>query len=230
MERSKQLIGSILLWSVFYLPVAAQPQMITGKVISVVDGDTITILDTNNQKLVIRLEGIDAPELNQEFGSRSKQSLSDLVNGKTVNVLGPKKDQYGLIVGKIALDSKDINFEQIDRGMAWFYRPYAKELAPEDAKAYERAELNAKEDKRGLWRNPNPMPPWQYMAITRSAPSGVTKVSAPADGQIIGIRKKMIYYMPDCPDYNKAPERNREYYKTAAEAEAAGFKKAKSCP
>jgi endonuclease YncB( thermonuclease family) len=230
MESSKQLIGCFLLWSVLCLPVATQPGTITGKVNSVIDGDTITILDANNQQLTIRLEGIDAPENNQDFGARSRQSLSDLVFGKTIIVLNPKKDQYGRIIGKVGLDSKDINFEQIDRGMAWFDRPYAKELRPQDAKAYERAETNAKEDRRGLWREASPMPPWQFMAVTRSAPSGVTKVSAPADGQIIAIRKKMIYYQPDCPDYGKASGRNREYFKTAAEAEAAGFKKAKNCP
>jgi endonuclease YncB( thermonuclease family) len=55
-------------------------------VVGVSDGDTITILDSGNRQHKIRLEGIDAPESNQGYGSRAKQCLSDLVFGKTVTV------------------------------------------------------------------------------------------------------------------------------------------------
>lgn len=77
-----------------------KPQTITGKVIGVSDGDTITILDSGNRQHKIRLEGIDAPESNQAFGSRAKQSLSDLVFGKTVTVTSRKKDRYGRVLGR----------------------------------------------------------------------------------------------------------------------------------
>src|SRR5215475_14768406 len=104
------------------LPVCACAQTITGKVVGVSDGDTITVLDASNQQHKIRLEGIDAPESNQDFGSRAKQSLSDLVFGKTVTVTSEAKDMYGRVLGDVTVDGKNVNLEQVRRGMAWFYR------------------------------------------------------------------------------------------------------------
>jgi endonuclease YncB( thermonuclease family) len=112
-----------------------QPQTITGKVVGVSDGDTITVLDASNTQHKIRLDGIDAPESAQDFGQRSKQSLSDLVFGKTVTITSGKKDRNGRTVGKVTLDGRDINLKQLNRGMAWFYRAYAKELSNNDATA-----------------------------------------------------------------------------------------------
>src|SRR5262245_15182047 len=114
-----------------------QPQPIIGKVVGVSDGDTITVLDEQKRQHKIRLEGIDAPESNQDFGSRAKQSLSDLVFGKTVTVTSRKKDIYGRVLGDVTVDGKNVNLEQVRRGMAWFYRFYAKELRTEDVKAYD---------------------------------------------------------------------------------------------
>ncbi|HKQ93064.1 MAG TPA: thermonuclease family protein [Blastocatellia bacterium] len=76
-----------------------QPVTITGKVVGVSDGDTITVLDAGNQQHKVRLVGIDAPESDQEYGSRAKQSLSDLVFGKTVTVFTLAKDRYGRVLG-----------------------------------------------------------------------------------------------------------------------------------
>jgi len=106
-DRSKQPIIVVLLAALLCLSAAAQPQPITGKVVGVSDGDTITVLDDQKRQHKIRLEGIDAPESNQDFGSRAKQSLSDLVFGKTVTVTSRKKDKYGRTLGKVTLDGKD---------------------------------------------------------------------------------------------------------------------------
>jgi endonuclease YncB( thermonuclease family) len=147
-NKACKLITAALLAVVLALSISAQPQAITGKVVGVSDGDTITVLDAQKRQHKIRLDGIDAPESSQDFGSRAKQSLSDLVFGKTVTVISSKKDRYGRTLGKVALsDGKDINLEQVERGMAWFYRQYAKELSREDAAAYEQAERAAREEK-----------------------------------------------------------------------------------
>jgi endonuclease YncB( thermonuclease family) len=137
MQKGKRAIISLLILIVFCQSAVTQTQTITGKVVSVADGDTITVLDANNQQRKIRLNGIDAPESNQDFGRRSKESLTDPVFGKTVTVDSTKTDRYGRIVCKVTLNGKDINLEQINRGMAWFYREYARKLSLEDAKAYD---------------------------------------------------------------------------------------------
>jgi endonuclease YncB( thermonuclease family) len=122
MRYSNRTIKAVLFLSALLLSASAQPQTITGKVVGVSDGDTITVLDASNKQHKVRLLGIDAPESNQDFGSRAKQSLSDLVFGKTVTVTSEAKDMYGRVLGDVTLDGMNINLEQVRRGFAWFYR------------------------------------------------------------------------------------------------------------
>jgi len=135
--RVRRPVTAALLATLLCLSATAQRQTITGKVVGVSDGDTITVLDGQQRQYKVRLLGIDAPESNQDFGSRAKQSLSDLVFGKTVTVTSEAKDMYGRVLGDVTVDGKNVNLEQVRRGMAWFYRFYAKELRTEDVKAYD---------------------------------------------------------------------------------------------
>ena len=93
---------------------------LTGTVVAVSDGDTITVLTPAKKQYKIRLLGIDAPEKMQPFGRKSKFSLSDLVLLKEVTVQTDQRDQYGHDLGKVTLDGRDINLVQIERGMAWW--------------------------------------------------------------------------------------------------------------
>jgi endonuclease YncB( thermonuclease family) len=206
-----------------------QLQPIIGKVVGVSDGDTITVLDAAKQQHKIRLEGIDAPESNQDYGSRAKQSLSDLVFGKVVTVTISKKDKYGRTLGRVTLDGKDIGQEQIKRGMAWFYRAYQAELPENIAAMYELGEVRAKAEKRGLWADASPIPPWDFRRGKTAKAPGL-KPTTTATGAIIGNRNSKIYHLPNCPDYSKVSERNQVPFKTEAEAQAAGYRKAKNCP
>jgi micrococcal nuclease len=99
------------------LPVSANP-VYEGKVVGILDGDTITVLVGGHQPLKVRLAEIDAPEKSQAFGQRAKQSLSDLVFGKQVRVEQQDRDRYGRVVGKAYVGSLDVNAEQVRRGMA----------------------------------------------------------------------------------------------------------------
>ena len=129
---------------------------LTGKVVSVHDGDTVTLLDSENVKHKVRLSGIDAPELGQDFGKRSKQALADKVADKQVTVETHGKDRYGRTLGTIFVDGKDINLEMVAEGMAWWYKRYA----PKDT-ALEKAESAARADKLGLWAG-KPVEPWEW--------------------------------------------------------------------
>ncbi|MCI0660099.1 MAG: thermonuclease family protein [Acidobacteria bacterium] len=154
---------------------------ITGRVVGVSDGDTITVLDAGNRQHKIRLDGIDAPESRQAFGTRSKQSLSELVFGQTVTVAGSKTDRYGRTVGNVAVNGQDAGLIQVERGMAWFYRQYAGDLSRDRALDYERAEDRARVDRRGLWADAKPVEPWEYRAEARTAKRGTAKVSTKKD-------------------------------------------------
>jgi endonuclease YncB( thermonuclease family) len=149
---------------------------ITGKVVGVADGDTITVLDSSKELTKIRLYGIDAPEKKQDFGQRSKQSLSDLVYGKKVSIEVADTDKYGRTVGKVWVNGKDANLEQVRRGMAWVYTEYASEPA------YFAAERTAKTTRIGLWSQPNATPPWVFRhpdqaSLTAPEPSTAIKAS-----------------------------------------------------
>ncbi len=133
-----------------------------GKVIKVSDGDTITVLDSNNQKHKIRLKGIDAPESQQTYGDISIQSLSELVYDKEVFVNWDKKDKYYRILGKVIVDGRDANYEQLKKGLAWYYKQYEKDLSDEDKKRYSEAEEWARNYTEGLWADSNSIPPWEF--------------------------------------------------------------------
>ena len=139
-----------------------QADTLLGKVINVADGDTITVLDDTHTQHKIRLTGIDAPEKRQAFGNVSKQSLADMVAGQPVAVEWVKADRYGRKLGKVLLAGQDANLVQIKRGLAWHYKQYQREQSPPDQQSYAAAEIEARAAKLGLWRDADPMPPWEF--------------------------------------------------------------------
>jgi endonuclease YncB( thermonuclease family) len=140
----------------------SQAATITGKVVGVADGDTITVLDADKVQHKIRLAGIDAPEKKQAFGNRSKESLSDLVFDKRVTVETVKRDRYGREIGKVLVNGRDVNLVQVKRGLAWHYKQYQREQSPTDQQSYAAAEVEARAAKLGLWRDVEQMPPWEF--------------------------------------------------------------------
>ena len=141
---------------------SVQAESITGRVVGVSDGDTVTLLDNNNSQYKVRLAGIDAPEKKQAFGNASKRYLSDLVFSKEVTADWSKKDRYGRLVAKVKLNDNDINLLQIKHGMAWFYFKYQNELSQEDRIKYVQAHQNSENNKIGLWADSFAEAPWDY--------------------------------------------------------------------
>lgn len=148
--------------ALLFLATHCQAELISGRVVHIADGDTITVLDSGKVQHKVRLAGIDAPEKAQAFGQKSRESLEELVAGRTVIVETHKKDRYGRAIGKILVNGQDMNIEQIRRGLAWFYRQYESELTPDDRQSYDRSETEAREFRKGLWSDRNPTPPWEF--------------------------------------------------------------------
>ena len=128
-----------------------------GKVVRVIDGDTVIVLNIDNQQTKIRLYGIDAPEKKQAFGTKAKQFLSSLIFGKVVDVVDLGNDMYGRTVGKIYLDSQYINLRMVECGYSWHYRRYA----PKDSEL-SLAQDRARQQHLGLWADPTVVAPWNY--------------------------------------------------------------------
>lgn len=145
-----------------FFTISSFAEELIGKVIKVSDGDTITVLDSNNQKHKIRLKGIDAPESQQVYGDISTQSLAELVYDKEVLVTWDKKDKYYRILGKVIVEGNDVNYEQLKKGLGWYYKQYEKDLSDEDKQKYSEAEKSAKNYGLGLWADSNSIPPWEF--------------------------------------------------------------------
>lgn len=125
-----------------------------GVVVKVSDGDTITVLDGLKTQHRVRLNGIDAPEKKQAYGHKARQYLASLISGKNVHVIEHKNDRYGRIVGTVFIGDVDINEQMVLAVYAWAYVKYDKK--------YKIYELKAHEKNRGLWRDCNPIPPWEF--------------------------------------------------------------------
>lgn len=159
--RSHLILAAYLL--AFACGTATAADIMHGRIVAVLDGDTVTLLDRGQVQHRIRLSQIDAPEIGhgrnkpgQPFGQASKQSLAELVYGRDTLADCETEDRYGRQVCTLWVGSTNANLEQVRRGMAWVYRKYARDPA------YYRAEDDARAEKRGLWGDANAMPPWVW--------------------------------------------------------------------
>ena len=127
-----------------------------GRVVYVLDGDTVTVLSDNTQYR-IRLNGIDAPEKSQPFGRKSKDYLHNLVYQKDVLITLYGTDKYGRHIGILSTEEiDDVNAAMIEAGMAWHYVKYYP------SEEYASLQKEAQEAGRGLWADANPIPPWEF--------------------------------------------------------------------
>lgn len=159
-RRSFTQIALLLALASISLGLAAKD--ITGRVVAISDGDTLTVLDASKTQHKIRLAGIDAPEKAQPFGTRSRQALSEYAFSKDVTVLVVDVDRYKRVVGIVMLGGKDINQQLVAEGHVWVYRQFLKKLPTGKPEAYLEAEQRAKANRAGLWVDKNPTPPWEW--------------------------------------------------------------------
>jgi len=195
-----------------------------GKVVSVADGDTLTILDANNRQHRIRLAEVDAPETRQPFGNRAKRMLSDLCFGKRAEIRNTSADRYQRVVGTVYCDGVDANAELVRRGMAWVYVQYARRGSPLFA-----LEKEAKSAKLGLWADGQPVPPWEWRRGNRASKPTLQEVSSDG-GKARGNRRSNVYHLLHCPSYDAVAPGNRVSFRTEAEATGAGYRRAGNCP
>jgi endonuclease YncB( thermonuclease family) len=126
------------------------------RVVGIADGDTMTVLCEGNEQVKIRIAEIDAPEKKQPFGTRSKQSLSDLCFGKQAEVFPEKTDRYGRTIARVKCEGQDASVHQVQAGMAWVYERYAT-----DRSLFTLQNL-ARSKRLGLWADAGALPPWSW--------------------------------------------------------------------
>jgi endonuclease YncB( thermonuclease family) len=149
---------------------AVEVQSLSGKVVRVVDGDTV-VLEAEGERYRVRLGAIDAPERDQPWGESSTRSMRRILAGKEARVDYYKRDRWGRLIGYIWVtppdcptcgSTLDAGLYQLTVGMAWHFKRYAHEQAPEQRGQYKFAETEARAKKAGLWSDPEPIPPWEW--------------------------------------------------------------------
>jgi endonuclease YncB( thermonuclease family) len=161
---TRPLARRVILGLALLSQVSARATEVTGRVVGVIDGDTIDLLTTKFDTLRVRLSGIDAPELGQAFGRHAKVALSNLAFAHIATVEWHKRDRYGRLIAKVIVQGRDVALEMLTNGMAWHYKQFMSEQPLIDRARYAEAETQARAARRGLWADATPMPPWQYRA------------------------------------------------------------------
>lgn len=145
----------------FTILIATQTQagieVFAAKVTKVLDGNTIEVFSSDNQLQKLVLAGIDSPEPGQPFSEKAKKLLEKLIMDKEVNVLIEGKNRVGdyLAVVIIVQNGLDPRIELLEEGLAW-----TAEKKP--ISFLETFRIKAQEKKKGIWKDPDPTPPWIY--------------------------------------------------------------------
>jgi micrococcal nuclease len=144
----------LLIVLLVFVPLSSICQL-KGRVVKVADGDTFTML-VREKQVRVRLHGIDCPEKGQDFANAAKQYLSGQIMGCEVTVKQMNTDRYGRIIGIVFLGTLNINEALLKEGLAWHFLKYDRN--PE----WTSMEATSRREKKGLWKQPDAVAPWQY--------------------------------------------------------------------
>ena len=129
---------------------------VRGKVVSVVDGNTLEIVSEDNETYKVVLAGIDSPELGQEFGEAAREFLEKVIMDKSIQVQFQGKDRWGNYVGVVYINKgTDLRKALLTNGLAWVVEKGSTE-------EFIKLEQKAREQGTGLWKEESPTPPWIY--------------------------------------------------------------------
>lgn len=138
----------------------SQAEEFSGKVVKVMDGDTISVM-RGGDPVSVRLYGIDAPEDQQTFSELVSRKCAEMCLNKEVSIIIRDTDKYQRLVADVILPGgKNLNHEMVRQGYAWWYREYAR-----DDKQLQMLEYLAKKEKTGVWSAADPVAPWEYRRI-----------------------------------------------------------------
>ena len=144
------------------IPTDVQAASLFGKVIEVNSGDVLTVFNLN-RPVRVKLLGVDAPEMNQAFGDVAKKHLADLVLDKSVLVEYSGIAADSSLAGRVLLNNADIGAQMIRDGAAWFDTNNGNRLSVTDRDVYQQSEQAARNERRGLWQQENPVAPWEFV-------------------------------------------------------------------
>lgn len=211
-------------WILLATPVLASSAadgVLVGRVDHVADGDTLTV-SIDGERHRVRLHQIDAPEHDQPGAAAARRALTAKVDGQYVRLAVVTVDDYGRLVAGVSLGERDINRELVREGHAWAFRRHLEDRSLLDDEAA------ARRTGRGLWREADPVAPWQWRQQQRDRTSG-----ARPDCRIkgnINRRGERIYHRPGDRSYAQtriSTARGERWFCSEREAREAGWRAAR---
>ena len=128
----------------------------------IVEGDTVKVRILGKPQIKVRIAFIDAPEKGEAFDQRAKQAMSELVFGKDVMLQPHTIDRSGRLVARVLVGGQDAGLELLKQGLCWVYEKHVGEASALVQARYRNAQDAAQAQKAGLWRDPDPVPPWEW--------------------------------------------------------------------
>jgi endonuclease YncB( thermonuclease family) len=213
---------SIVILAILLLSPIANAANFTGVVVKVLDGDTADVLHDNKPER-IRFNGIDAPETGMPHGQKAKQFVLDMAAQKVVTVEVFGTDKYGRTIGDIILpDGKNLNREIVKAGYAWWYRKYSTDASLGDLEA------EARNAKKGLWQDKEPMPPWEWRAAQRNEVAATQgAISTSQVSNYHGNVNSSVFHKPSCEHFNC--KNCSEGFSSREDAISSGYKPCDRC-
>ena len=219
------VIAIFTLALISFFPTLSLAADLSATVTGITDGDTIQVL-RSRKEISVRLNGIDCPELGQDFSKRAKKFTSQHTYKKNVKIISKGTDKYGRTIADVVLeDGTLLNEKLVQAGLCWWYRKYAP-----NNKTLAYLEADAKLANIGVWSLPDPIAPWDFRKGRRlTTRQQIAKAAIPEKAKIIGNRRSKVFHWPGCPSYHKVSVKNRVYFSSSDEAKNAGFRAARNC-
>ena len=215
-----QVIVGLLVLCITTFAIADIIEPWSGKVVSISDGDTISVMREGKAE-TIRLAEIDCPEKSQSFGNKAKRLTSDLCFGKTVLVKPATIGKYGRIVAHVILpDNHNLSEDLISAGLAWHYKQYSS------SSRLAQLEIEARAIGLGIWSEPTSIPPWEWRHGNNQG-KGLSINENSQRGYFHGNIKSKIFHCSTCRYYNC--KNCIEIFKTREEAIQAGYRPCRIC-
>lgn len=226
MERTRQTTRIVCLALFLSLFLCSSSWAWRAKVIELEDGDSGKALK-GWTTVEFRLYGIDAPEFDQEGGKQAKSFTSHMLLWKQIEFKTIDRDQYGREVCLAYREGKCVNEELVKSGFAWVYQAYCKESC---CSKWIILEKLARGERKGLWKQPNPTPPWEYRYQKRSthSPGLMDDVNGLVSrSEYHGNVSSKVFHSSKCKHFNCKNCTAR--FATRDEAIKAGFKPCSIC-
>jgi len=216
------------------LPVVSKPALrggvvLSGKVIAVMEGDTLIFETASGEFFKVRLKEVDAPQPGQTFGRQARQFVEDLALGKRVDLKYEAVDRYGKVIGEVIFpDGRILNREMVRFGYAWHYRVHY----PVDEFLRE-LEYQAWKQKVGLWVDPSAFPPWEFRReniFNQEPPKNSSEVDYDSifNYGLIGDPETKLYLWPNCRNYPYASQ-GFAVFSSKLAAKTSGFRMSPNC-